>query len=217
MILNPRFYNYARVDRREERVKLGLDPDRATGLMLFGGQGNWKMLEIDRRLGRLRPAHSIDLYLRQKREARRRRCAPRNLRCRASLKGSPRIFPTTCNSRISLSASPARQHCRGMAMGLPVIVERNAWTLAAGALQHGVGSRKAGGPGGQQLQASRTDRGGDARTTNSFPIPPECRGDEKSRALRNPRDPPAYSRWTLGRRARCAGFGRFSADCRTAS
>ena len=52
MILNPRFYNYTHVDRREERLKLGLDPDRATALMLFGGQGNWKMLEIDRSLGR---------------------------------------------------------------------------------------------------------------------------------------------------------------------
>src|ERR1700730_11970611 len=40
MILNQRFYRYAAVDRRREREKLGLDPERLTGLVLFGGQGS---------------------------------------------------------------------------------------------------------------------------------------------------------------------------------
>jgi 1,2-diacylglycerol 3-beta-galactosyltransferase len=49
MILNPRFYNYSKIDRAAERAKQGLDPSRMTGLVLFGGQGaRKKMLEIDR-------------------------------------------------------------------------------------------------------------------------------------------------------------------------
>src|SRR5579863_3401201 len=51
MILNPRFYNYAPIDQSAERVKQGLEAERVTGLVLFGGQGaRKKMLEIDQKL-----------------------------------------------------------------------------------------------------------------------------------------------------------------------
>ncbi len=39
MILRPRFYESQTVDRNVERMRLGLDPARPTGLVLFGGQG----------------------------------------------------------------------------------------------------------------------------------------------------------------------------------
>src|SRR5690348_12662885 len=55
MILNPRFYNYTPVDRGAERTKHGLEAQRMTGVVLFGGQGaRKKMLEIDRRLSESR-------------------------------------------------------------------------------------------------------------------------------------------------------------------
>src|SRR5208283_4705395 len=38
MILHPRFYQSDFCDRREERKQRGLDPDRPTGLVMFGGQ-----------------------------------------------------------------------------------------------------------------------------------------------------------------------------------
>jgi 1,2-diacylglycerol 3-beta-galactosyltransferase len=50
MVLNPRFYYQQRVDQREERRKLGLDPDLPTGIVLFGGHGSSVMLDIVRRL-----------------------------------------------------------------------------------------------------------------------------------------------------------------------
>lgn len=50
MILRPTFYQPVPVDRVAERKKLGLDPDRPTGLVLFGGQGSKVMLEIAERL-----------------------------------------------------------------------------------------------------------------------------------------------------------------------
>src|SRR6185295_5631610 len=50
MILRPGFYQPVTVDRAEERKKLGLDPERPTGLVLFGGQGSKVMLEIAARL-----------------------------------------------------------------------------------------------------------------------------------------------------------------------
>ncbi|HVB34244.1 MAG TPA: glycosyltransferase [Patescibacteria group bacterium] len=50
MILHPRFYGAAAVDRRRERERLGLDPDLPTGLVLFGGYGSKVMAQISRRL-----------------------------------------------------------------------------------------------------------------------------------------------------------------------
>ncbi|RPI09022.1 MAG: galactosyldiacylglycerol synthase, partial [Acidobacteriales bacterium] len=52
MILHPRFYRTAPVDRAAGRARLGLDPDRPTALVLFGGEGSKVMLEIVRRLDR---------------------------------------------------------------------------------------------------------------------------------------------------------------------
>jgi hypothetical protein len=50
MILHPRFYEQQPVDRTIERSKLGLHPDLPTGIVLFGGYGNWTMVEILKRL-----------------------------------------------------------------------------------------------------------------------------------------------------------------------
>ena len=46
MILSPRFYEPIEIDRAAERRKLGLDPERKTGLVMFGGQGSNVMVEI---------------------------------------------------------------------------------------------------------------------------------------------------------------------------
>jgi len=50
MVLKPRFYQKNNVDRLAERKRLGLDPDRPTGIVLFGGHGSKVMVEIARRL-----------------------------------------------------------------------------------------------------------------------------------------------------------------------
>lgn len=51
MILRPAFHRPVTVDRERELIALGLDPDRPTGLVLFGGQGSMQMLKIARLLG----------------------------------------------------------------------------------------------------------------------------------------------------------------------
>ena len=50
MIIRPDFYRPAPTDRRQERLKLGLDPDRFTGIVMFGGHGSRVMRDIARRL-----------------------------------------------------------------------------------------------------------------------------------------------------------------------
>ncbi len=50
MILKPRFYEKTTVDRGAERIKLGLEPDCPTGVVLFGGHGSQVMVDITKKL-----------------------------------------------------------------------------------------------------------------------------------------------------------------------
>ena len=50
MILKPKFYEKTAVDRVAERKRLGLDPECATGIVLFGGHGSQVMVDITRKL-----------------------------------------------------------------------------------------------------------------------------------------------------------------------
>jgi UDP-N-acetylglucosamine:LPS N-acetylglucosamine transferase len=50
MIIRPDFYGGLDVDRRAERQKQQLDPDRPTGIVMFGGHGSSVMRRIAKRL-----------------------------------------------------------------------------------------------------------------------------------------------------------------------
>ena len=50
MVLKPKFYEPIHVDRAAERTSAGLDPDRPTGIVLFGGHGSSVMIDIVKRL-----------------------------------------------------------------------------------------------------------------------------------------------------------------------
>jgi UDP-N-acetylglucosamine:LPS N-acetylglucosamine transferase len=50
MIIRPDFYRPLNVDRRAERRQLQLDPDRPTGIVMFGGHGSKIMRRIAKRL-----------------------------------------------------------------------------------------------------------------------------------------------------------------------
>ena len=50
MVMNPVFYQPLELDRSRERERLGLERNRSTGLVLFGGHGSRTMLDITRRL-----------------------------------------------------------------------------------------------------------------------------------------------------------------------
>lgn len=51
MIIRPEFYDAPALDRAAEMRRLGLDPQRPTALVLFGGHGSRAMLGIAKRLG----------------------------------------------------------------------------------------------------------------------------------------------------------------------
>jgi 1,2-diacylglycerol 3-beta-galactosyltransferase len=123
MILRPIFYDPIKVDRAAERARLGLDPSKPTGLVLFGGQGSKVMQEIAERLA------DQQLIL----------ICGRNEKLAAKLKtrGGPH-FVEGFTSEIPyymhlvdyfIGKPGPGSISEAVKMGLPVIVECNAWTL----------------------------------------------------------------------------------------
>jgi 1,2-diacylglycerol 3-beta-galactosyltransferase len=129
MILNPRFYGIAPVDRAAEREKLGLDPTLPTAIMMFGGAGSTKMLDIARRL------NESGLALQAIAICGKNRKLEAELR---GLKGQLRIHVEGFTSEVPrfmqladffIGKPGPGSISEAIAMGLPVIVETNAWTL----------------------------------------------------------------------------------------
>jgi 1,2-diacylglycerol 3-beta-galactosyltransferase len=129
MILHPRFYGLPALDRAAERAKLGLDPERPTGIVLFGGYGSPAMLDIQRRLAKA----GLDVQLIF--------IAGRNERLRAALEagaagraqhvtGFTTEIPYYMRLADFFIGKPGPGSLsEALHLGLPAITVRNAWTL----------------------------------------------------------------------------------------
>jgi hypothetical protein len=129
MIIRPKFYQPIEVDRAEERKRLGLDPHRPTAIVMFGGQGSRAMLDIATRLG----ASGLDLQLILvcgRNEALARRLSALRLPIATHVVGFTEEVPYYMHLADFLIGKPGPGSIsEAIAMHLPVIVERNAWTL----------------------------------------------------------------------------------------
>ncbi len=129
MILHPRFYEQPISDRVAERLRLGLRPDRPTGLVLFGGQGSKTMKELADRLDR--PGLRLQLiFICGKNEKLARALRERHWRVPVFVEG----YTTRVNYYMQLAdffiGKPGPGSIsEALAMKLPVIVECNSWTL----------------------------------------------------------------------------------------
>ncbi len=130
MILHPRFYAPLNLDRGAERIRLGLRPDLPTGLVLFGGQGSMDMLKIARVLNNSVPGVQLILLCgRNEAVAERLRSLP--ARIPMFVQGFTSDIPYyMALSDFFIGKAGPGSVSEALAMRLPVIVERNAWTLA---------------------------------------------------------------------------------------
>ncbi len=129
MILHPRFYEAPVEDRVAERKRLGLRPDLPTGLVLFGGHGSKVIFEIAERLDRS-PLELQLIVICGKNEKLATALRARKFRFPVFVDG----FTTRVNYYMQLAdffiGKPGPGSLsEALAMRLPVIVERNAWTL----------------------------------------------------------------------------------------
>lgn len=129
MILRPAFYSEFRHDRAEERRKIGLDPNRTTAILLFGGEGSSVMMRIVRDLQQVN--RNLQLIA----------VCGRNTKLAESIRAIPSRIPThvvgfTSEIPYYMSLSDffigkpgPGSITEAIAMNLPVLIERNAWTL----------------------------------------------------------------------------------------
>jgi 1,2-diacylglycerol 3-beta-galactosyltransferase len=130
MILNPKFYAPGVGDRHGERMRLGLNPNLPTGLVLFGGQGSREMLRIAKALNR--PDSGVQLILLcGKNEPVARELRAMEKRIPMLVVGFTREVPSFMDLADFFIGKPG-PGCisEALAKRLPVIVERNAWTMA---------------------------------------------------------------------------------------
>jgi 1,2-diacylglycerol 3-beta-galactosyltransferase len=129
MILAPKFYETVELDRRAERQKLGLDPDLPVGLVLFGGHGSRVMLDIARRLD----ASGLKLQLilicgRSEVLVKELRAMPHHIPMFVEGFTSEVQYYMRLSDFFIGKPGPG-SISEALAMKLPVLVEKNAWTL----------------------------------------------------------------------------------------
>ena len=129
MILNPKFYLPVKSDRRAQRKKLGLDPALPTGLVLFGGHGSSDMEDIAKRISHCEQKLQLILLC-----GHNRKLADRLRSIKTSMpmhiEGFTRDVPFYMFLSDFFIGKPGPGSIsEALCMRLPVIVERNAWTL----------------------------------------------------------------------------------------
>lgn len=129
MILNPSFYEKEPLSpeqRARERKGLGLDPERPVGLVLFGGQGSSVMLDIARQVC---DRHQLVLICGHNQKlATKLRALPH--RAGMYVEGFTKDVPQYMRLADYFIGKPGPGSIsEAVAMRLPAIVERNAWTL----------------------------------------------------------------------------------------
>ncbi len=129
MVLHPRFYQPIAVDRAAERARFGLDPAKPTGLILFGGQGSPAIRRILERLDQAAlPAQYIVVC--GKNDALRQALTSRRWSFPVHLEGFTKEIPYFMKLSDFFIGKPGPGSIsEALAMQLPVIVEKNAWTL----------------------------------------------------------------------------------------
>lgn len=129
MILRPSFYQPISESREDGRRRLGLDPNLPTGLVLFGGEGSEWMVEITRTLSRAGLPLQLILI-----------CGKNKIlqqRLEETKPGFPTVIEGFTNevpyymhlSDFFIGKPGPGSISEAIAMKLPVVVERNAWTL----------------------------------------------------------------------------------------
>lgn len=129
MILKPSFYHKPAINRVAEREKIGLDPALPVGVVLFGGHGSSAMLDIATKLDESPDALQLIMICGKNEKLKNEL---ENLKTRKKM--LPLGFTKKVDYYMSLAdffiGKPGPGSIsEALQFDLPVIVERNAWTM----------------------------------------------------------------------------------------
>jgi hypothetical protein len=129
MILRPDFYQQQTCDREAERSRLGLDSHLPTGLVMFGGEGSNVMFSIAERLGN--SSADLQLIMMCGRNTKlKERLQSLKTRNKIFVEGFTKDIPHFMYLSDFFVGKPGPGSIsEALKMNLPVILERNAWTL----------------------------------------------------------------------------------------
>jgi 1,2-diacylglycerol 3-beta-galactosyltransferase len=130
MILHPGFHRHAPVDREAERMRLGLDPKLPVGLVMFGGEGSMDLVTVAKSMNKLEGKVQLILLCgRQAVAAEKLRTMER--RIPMFVEGfTKEVAYYMALSDFFIGKPGPGSISEALALHLPVIVERNQWTLA---------------------------------------------------------------------------------------
>ncbi len=129
VIVRPEFYNRAPIDRARERARLGLRPELPTGLVMFGAYGSRRMLTIARRVAAAGLKTQLVFMCGRNRQL-RERIARLDLPYPFHVEGYTENIPHFMQLADYFVGKPGPGSIsEALVMGLPVIVERNSWTM----------------------------------------------------------------------------------------
>ncbi len=129
MIVRPHFYTPIPHSRAEERQRIGLDPALPTGLVLFGGQGSNQMISIAKAVGKSGLKLQLIMICGHNHNLRDRLSAMQP-EFPMHIEGFTKEIPYFMHLSDFFIGKPGPGSIsEAIHMNLPVIVERNAWTL----------------------------------------------------------------------------------------
>ena len=125
MILRPDFHEPLRVERTEERRALGLDGDRPTGVVLFGGQGSRVMASIAQELDDVQ----LILLCGHNAQLARKLRALKAAAPRAVVDFTPKVRRYMQLGDFFIGKPGPGSLSEALHVGLPIVTVRNAWTM----------------------------------------------------------------------------------------
>ncbi len=129
MIVRPEFYSQMELSREAERTRLGLDPELPTGIVMFGSYGSSQMASIARRIESAGLKTQL-IFLCGHNDRLRKHIESMKLSYPFHCAGFTQEIPYFMRLADFFIGKPG-PGCisEALVMGLPVIVERNAWTM----------------------------------------------------------------------------------------
>jgi len=129
MIVRPEFYGSAEMSREAERSRLGLDPELPCGIVMFGSYGSSQMASIARRIEAAQLKTQL-IFICGHNDKLRDQIESMKLSYPFHCVGFTQEIPYYMRLADFFIGKPGPGSIsEALVMGLPLIVERNAWTM----------------------------------------------------------------------------------------